>query len=138
MKRIATYLMGFSLLAITTVSCSKEGHEETRQQAQAAPQVINATVPAGDTYVLNLGTGSSARIKVQALHHQFSEIATAPNGSTVYKYTAAKGFSGADEVTLQQTVTSIVQGGGGCYGNYSDNHTTTTVKTIAIKFNIAN
>lgn len=137
MKRIFTYLAGFSLFIITTLSCSKKDPEEIRQQA-AAPQVINASVSAGQTYVLNMGTESSVSIKTQALHHQLSEIAMVPDGSTVYKYAAAKGYAGADEVTLQQTITSTAQGGG-CYnGNQTNGHTITTVKTIAIKLNVAN
>lgn len=138
MKRIVTYLACFSLLAITTSSCSKEEHNEITQQAQV-PQVINANVAAGQTYVLNMGAESTVSIKTQALHHQLSEISTALDGSTVYKYAPAKGYTGADEVTLQQTITSTSGGGGGCYnGNQTNGHTTTTVKTIAIKFNVAN
>lgn len=136
MKRIATYVACFSLLAITTVSCTKEGHDEMRQQVQT-PQVMKATVPAGQTYVLNMGTGNTASIRTQALHYQYSDIATAPDGTTVYKYTAAKGFSGADEVTLQQTITSTSQGSG-CSSSNTDRNTTTTLKTIVIKFDVAN
>lgn len=138
MKRTVTYLAGFLLLAITTISCSKEGHDEVTQQA-ATPQVIQANVPAEQTYTLNMESGSTASIKTQALHHQLSEVATAPNGNTVYRYAAAKGYSGADEVTLQQTITSIAQSGSGCYnGNQTSERTITSFKTIVIKFNVAN
>jgi hypothetical protein len=100
------------------------------------PQVICASVPAGQTYVLNLERGSTVTIKTQALHYQLSEVATAPDGNKFYKYAAAKGYAGTDQVMLQQTITSIAQDGG-CYGN-NNGYTTTTLKTIAVKFNVAN
>jgi hypothetical protein len=137
MKRIAISLFGVSLLAITTLSCSKDVQNETAQQGQSS-QVIQATVPAGETYVLNLGTGSSASIKAQARHFEVSEIATASNGITVYKYAAAKAFAGADEVTLQQQITSTSQQGGSCFSGGSSSHTTTSYKTIVVKFNVSN
>lgn len=142
MKQLFTYLVGFSLLAITTISCSKEEQNESRPQAQAvAPQqVVSASVSAGQTYFLSMSTGSTASIKTQALHYAVSEIATAPDGSSVYRYSAAKGFAGADEVTLQQTITSTSQGGGCSNGNsnHTTEQTTTTYKAITIKFNVAN
>ena len=138
MKSIFTYLAGFSLLSLTAISCSKESHTQMRQPAQT-PQVVNATVPAGETYVLNLGAGSTASIEKQAKHYQVSEITTAPNGTTDYKYTAAKGFAGADEVTLQQAVTYNTMTGVNCSrGNTDDYTTTTTYKTIVVKLNVAN
>lgn len=140
MKQIFTSLLGFSLLAITTLSCTKESHDQTSRQTEAVQaQVITSNLPAGQTYVLNLGTGTSASIKVQALHHQLSEIATAPDGSTVYKYIAAKGYAGADEVTLQQTLTATAQSGG-CSNRHNDSngYTTTTLKTTVVKLNVAN
>ena len=137
MKRIVSSLLGVSLLATTTLSCSKDVQKETAQQAQAT-QVIQANVPAGETYVLNLGTGSTATITAQARHSVISEIATAPNGITVYKYASAKAFAGADEVTLQQKITSTSQGGGGCFTGGSGSHTTTSYKTIIVKLAVAN
>jgi hypothetical protein len=137
MKRILNSLFGVSLLAITTLSCSKDVQNETTQQTQS-PQVIQANVPAGETYVLNLGAGSTASIKAQARHFEVSEIATAPNGTTVYKYAAAKAFTGADEVTLQQKTTSTSQQSSGCFSGGSSSHTTTSYKTIVIKLNVAN
>jgi hypothetical protein len=137
MKRIVTSLFGVSLLAFTTLSCSKDVQNETAQQGQS-PQVIQATVPAGETYVLNLGTGGSASIKAQARHFEVSEIATAPNGITVYKYAAAKAFTGADEVTLQQKTTSTSQQSSGCFTGGSSSHTTTSYKTIVVKLTVAN
>lgn len=136
MKQIFTSLLGFSLLALTTASCTKESHDATSRQQETA-QVIEANVPAGQTYVLNLGPGSTASIKMQSLHHQLSEIATASGGNTVYRYTAAKGYSGADAVTLQQTVTAKAHSGS-CNRDYRDERMTTTVKTISIKLNVAN
>jgi hypothetical protein len=140
MKRIFTYLAGFSLLSITTISCSKEGHDQTSQQRttsqNVAAQVINAKVPAEQTYVLNLGPESTASIKTQALHYQLSEIATASDGNTIYKYITAKGFSGTDEVTLQQTNKD-----GGCNNsnhNHANGYAATSLKTIVIKLNVAN
>lgn len=139
MKQIFTSLLGVSLLATTLLSCSKDVQKETRQQAAVAPEVIKANVPAGQTYVLNLVTGNSASIQTQARHYQVSEMATASDGSTVYKYTGGKGYAGADEVTLQQTITSTVQNGGGCHNNHSSSYTTTTtLKTTVIKFTVAN
>jgi hypothetical protein len=136
MKRIATSLVGVSLLAIMTFSCSKDVQNETAQQSQS-PQVIQAHIPVGETYVLNLGAGSSASIKAQARHFEVSEIATASNGITVYKYAAAKAFTGADEVTLQQKITSASQSGG-CFTGGSSSHTTTSYKTIVVKFTVSN
>jgi hypothetical protein len=137
MKHTATYLIGVFLLALTTLSCSKEGHEETRQQASAAPQMVQANLSADQTYSFSLGTGSTASIKTQAQHYQISEIATAPNGNTVYRYIPLKSYAGADEVTLQQTITSTVQSGG-CAPGHTNSRTTTMLKTIVLKFNIAN
>lgn len=137
MKQLFMYLAGFSLLAIATVSCSKEGNDEMRQQAAQAPEVMKATVPAGQTYVLDMGAGNTASIQAQARHYQFSEMATAPDGNVAYKYTPAKGYTGTDEVTLQQTITYTSQGGGWC-GSRGDEHTTTAIKTVVIKFDVAN
>ena len=138
MKSIFTYLGGFFLLSTILLSCSKDVQNETRQQT-AAPQIIKATVPAGQTYILNMGTGTTASIVTQALHYQLSEVATAPNGGAVYKYTAGKGYSGADEVTLQQTATYTSQSSGGCHNNHMNGSTTTTTfKTVVIKFDVAN
>jgi hypothetical protein len=139
MKRIFTYLAGFSLLSITTISCTKDAQVESRQQKAVAPQFVNADVPAGQTYVLNLGMGSTVSIQKQALHYQLSEVSKAADGTSVYKYTAAKDYAGSDEVTLQQAVISAVQSsGGGCSSNHynSNGQTATTFKTIAIKFNV--
>jgi hypothetical protein len=82
-----------------------------------------------------MGRASSASIKTQARYHQLSEVATAQDGSTVYKYVAGKSYTGADEVTLLQTTTSITQSSS-CSGSYT-NRTTTTLKTVVIKFNVA-
>lgn len=136
MKQISMYFFGVSLLSFALLSCSKEAHNDFKQQA-ATPQVIEATVPAGQTYSLNLGTGTAATILSQAQHFQVSEIATARDGNVVYKYTAGKGYAGGDEVTLQQTIKYTSQGGG-CSQNHSNGTTTTTVQTTVIKFNVAN
>jgi hypothetical protein len=138
MKSIFTSLVGISLLSLALLSCSKDGPYEMRQQAQAAPQVINASVRVGQAYVLNMGDGSTASIVTQALHYQLSEITTAPNGGAVYKYISGKGFSGTDEVTLQQTLTSTMQGSG-CHNNHMNGSSmATAVKTIVIRLNVAN
>jgi hypothetical protein len=138
MKRIFTSLMGLFLLTITTLSCTKDdGQYEMRQEA-VTPQVINAKVPAGQAYTFNMGAGVSASIQKQALHFQVSEIATAPNGGSVYKYVAGKGFSGVDEVTLQQTITSTMQGSSCHSNNMNGSSMATAVKTIVIKLNVAN
>ena len=137
MKKMFTYFTGFSLLAIATLSCSKDQHHETRQQA-TTPQVITANVPAGQTYVLNLGVGSTASIQTQAQHSQLSTITKAADGNTVYKYTAAKGYAGADQVTLQQMITYTTQeSGGGCSNHHENESTTTSLKTIVVKMNVA-
>src|SRR5689334_15425941 len=134
MKKIFTVLAGFSVLALSTVSCQKEEHERQISRVET-PQNMTASVPSGQTYTLNLEPGSTANISKQASHFLISEIVTASDGSTVYKYLSAKGFTGIDEVTLQQTITSTSSAGGGC-GN--DNHegfqTTTIYKTVVIKF----
>jgi hypothetical protein len=138
MKRIFTSLMGLSLLAITTLSCNKDDDQYEMRQQAVTPQVINAKVPAGQAYVFNMGAGVTASIQKQALHFQVSEIATASNGGSIYKYIAGKGFTGVDEVTLQQTITSTMQGSG-CHNNYMNGSSmTTAVKTIVIKLNVAN
>ncbi len=139
MTRIVTYLAGFSFLAVTALSCTKEAQHETRQQAQT-PEVIKANVPAEQTYVLNMGAASTVKIEAQAQHYQLSEVATSADGNTVYTYTGAKGFSGADEVMLQQTITSSssTSQGNGCSNSQTNGYSTTTIKTIVIKFEVAN
>ena len=138
MKQLFTYLAGFSLLTFTTVSCTKDAHNEMKQPT-IAPQVLAAKVLPGETYVLNMGPGASASIVTQALHYEFSQISTASDGSAVYKYAPGKGYTGSDEVTLQQTITSITSSGGGCHnGNHSEQYSTTATKTMVIKFNVAN
>lgn len=136
MKQIFTYPLAFALLALCMLSCRKEEHERTSRQMETS-QVVNATVVSGQTYVLNLGAGSKAAISRQASHYELSEIATASDGSANYKYVAAKDFTGSDEVTLQQTMTSTLPGGG-CSSSHSDSHSTTTVNSIVVKLNVAN
>lgn len=136
MKRISTYLMGLSILALTTVSCSKEAHDETTRQQAVVPQVIKADVSVGQTYVLNMGAGTTASIVTQAQHYQLSEVATAPNGGSIYKYIAQKGFAGTDEVTLQQTVAATQ--GDGCHRNHSNGLASTSLRTVVIKLNVGN
>src|SRR5438309_1448285 len=98
MKSSFTYLGGLFLLSTTLLSCSKDMQDEFRQKA-VAPQVIQANVPAGQTYILNMSPGTTASIQTQAQHYQLSQIATARDGGIVYQYTAQKGYAGADEVT---------------------------------------
>lgn len=136
MKTIFTCLAGFTLLALTTLSCRKEGHDEKRQFVDS-PQTVTATVPAGQTYTMTMATESVATISRQASHYERSEILRSLDGSTVYQYVAAKGYTGADEVTLQQSITSATPGGG-CSGSYGSAQATTTYKTIVIKFDVAN
>lgn len=135
MKKIFTYLPGFFIFTLIIFSCRKESHNEKRQQVEPT-QVLNATVPSGQTYVLNVGAGSTVSIDKQASHYQRSEVAAASDGSTVYQYAASKGYAGADEVSLLQTTTSTSPGGG-CSGGSSE-YTTTTIRTIVIKFDVAN
>lgn len=136
MKTIFTCLAGLSLLALTTLSCRKEGHDEKRQTSNLT-QTITATVPAGQTYSMTMETESIASISRQAAHYERSEILRTPSGSLVYQYAAAKGYTGSDEVTLQQTVTSTGSVGG-CSGGHSSGQESTMYKTIVIKFDVAN
>lgn len=131
--------MGLSILSLTTLSCKKEAHDETTRQQVVTPQIIKADVPGGQTYVLNMGAGTTASIVTQAQHYQLSEIATAANGGTVYKYIAQKGYAGLDEVTLQQTTSATMQSGG-CHNNHMSGYSNATASsnTIVIKFNVGN
>lgn len=84
-----------------------------------------------------MGSESAASISRQALHYERSEILRSPDGSSSYQYVAAKGYTGTDEVTLQQTVRSSGSGGG-CSGSNGSEQMTTTYKTIVIKFDVSN
>lgn len=135
MKKFFTVLTGFSVLTLSTISCQKEGHDNRISRTET-PQSIPATVASGQTYTLNLEAGSAANITKQASHYLISEVSTESDGNTVYKYSAAKGYAGADEVTLQQTTISTSPGGS-C-GNHDGGQTTTTLKTVVIKFDVTN
>lgn len=137
MKQIFTCLTGFSLLLLTLISCRKEAQQGNRQQIEPT-QTIRANITAGQTYVLDLGTGSTAIIKAQASHYQLSQVATASEGNTVYKYAAVKGYAGTDEVTLQQTTISTSHASAGCSVAHGDDYTTTSMKTFVVKFAVAN
>lgn len=135
MKQIFTPLACLSVLLLAMPSCRKEAQHENRQQFDPA-QTVQANVSAGQTYVLSMGTGSTAIIKQQASHYELSQVATAEDGNAVYKYAAVKGYTGTDEVTLQQTTTSTSHGGG-CSNNH-DSYATTSIKTVVVKFAVAN
>ena len=135
MKRIFTYLAGFSLLFVVSISCRKEGHDE-KMQIREQSQLVNAVVPSGQTYVYSVIAGSSVSINKQASHYQVSETTPASDGSISYTYVPLKGYTGADEVTLTQTILSTVHGGS-CSG-HGGGESVTTVNTIVIKFDVAN
>lgn len=137
MKHIFTRLAVLSFFAFAALSCRKEERQENRRQVEPA-QTVQATLTAGQTYVLNMTAGSTVSIDKQAMHYQLSEVATALDGITAYRYAATKDYTGPDEVTLQQMVTSTSTGSGGCSGSQAEEHTTTSIKTIVIKFNVAN
>lgn len=135
MKKIFTSLTGFFIFSIVMLSCRKEAHEQQDRTVEKG-QVVTATVPAGQTYVFNMGLGSAVSIGKQAAHHQLSEVGTAEGGNIVYRYAAAKGYTGPDEVTLLQSTTTTTHGGG-CSGGDGE-HTTTTLNTIVIKLDVSN
>jgi len=134
MKKTLLSATVFCLLVLAQ-SCTKQSQDNFVTPAQAA-NVVNATVSSGQTYIFNAGYPGTMNISRQASHYQVSETTVDESSAVIYKYIPAKGYQGADEVTLTQNVNSSGGNNGGC----SENHSGTTVSssTTIIKITVAN
>ena len=137
MKSKSAFAACFSILLLASISCRKEAQVENVQRVEASETFL-ATVPSGQSYTFDAIAGSSLTIEKQPLHYQRSEVSTLSDGRKVYRYAAAKGYTGLDEVTLLQSTTTSSFASGGCYNGPSIEHQVTSLKTIVIKFSIAN
>ena len=91
------------------ISCSKNAKENLAVPRSSGPdKVINAKVVPGEAYVLNIANSGGVRIYQQALHYSLSQAGANEDGSLIYQYISAKGFTGTDKVMLLHTVESAL------------------------------
>jgi hypothetical protein len=102
-----------------------------------ATKVINASVISGSEYQLP-GVSENMKIFKQASYFEVSSLGVdSKSGMKMYRYKPAKGFTGADEVTLSESKTYISEQGG-CSHSNSQTQMTTTTTFIKIKFSVTN
>ena len=133
MKKIFTYSTVLCCLLLLAQSCTKQ-LPDAREQAE---QVINATVAAGQTYTFTPPSSGLLSVSRQAAHFGVSEVGIGKDNSTsIYQYTAAAGYKGTDEVSLNFISTiPASENTGGCRGSNSGTYTTVN-NTIVIKLNV--
>lgn len=117
-------------------SCAKESPSATI--AAKPGNIIKATIAGNQAYQLPISSVGNVSISKQASHFQVSQTQLDPkNGSPVYKYVPADGYTGTDEVVLSTKTAVTNVSTGGC-GNNS--HVTETIgyniSSTIIKINI--
>ncbi len=138
MKPIFTYSVVLFCTISLFLSCSKNAKDSFSRSTPAMPdQIINAKVAPGQTYSLSIANSGDVSISKQAAHYLLSETAIdEKNGSIVYKYIPASGFTGHDEVLLSHRTESSVSNNNSC--NYGGDNRGVHSSSIAIKFTVAN
>jgi hypothetical protein len=135
MKKTLLFTAVFFCLLQLAPSCTKQSEEHFTAPA-SAPNYITATIASGQTYTYTAGQTGTLSISRQASHYQVSEAAIdGKNGAVIYRYIAAAGYKGPDEVTLIHTITSSGNNNNGCPGGHGP---TTTSNSINIKIDVTN
>jgi hypothetical protein len=140
MKKTITYSGVLFCTLVLLLSCSKNAKDNLSQSTPAMPdRIINAKVAPGQTYSLSITNSGVVSIYKQAAHYLVSETGIdEKNGSIIYKYSPASGFTGTDEVLLSHSTEISTSNNNGCnYGNGSDRMSIHT-SSIAVKITVAN
>ncbi len=139
MKKTIASLAVFFCMVIIIPSCTKESHNDP-SPSKVTNQIVNATIPSGQTYIFNPGSSESMTISRQACHYKVSEaLNNSETGIINYKYTPVEGFTGLDEVTLNRTFITTTNEGSGCSNNNSSSSTSSlNTNIIVIKINVTN
>src|SRR5438105_3118575 len=101
MKKLSFILAIAGASMVTMVSCHKE--RMTIVPPVTMTQTISATENENTTYTFVLPPtvqDGSSRISIQPTHAGSSVITKDAYGSTVYQYTPAQSFAGADELEI--------------------------------------
>ena len=131
MKRVL--LSGAVFFCLLIQSCTKQTQDNFTTPAQSA-KIINATILPGQTYVFNAGVSGTINISRQASHYQISEAKVdSKNGTLLYTYIPAAGYTGTDEVALIHTLTTTENNTGTCQGTHSSTTTSISNNVIIIK-----
>jgi len=127
----------WSVVALTTLivisSCSKDLNNPFSASPRAS-QTLDVSISDGQTYTYNAGLSGTLIVSKQAMHYEVSQTALQQNGSIVYNYNPAAGYTGTDEVMLAYTpATAASETSGGCP---SHNNSGSGSTIIAIRFNV--
>jgi hypothetical protein len=116
-------------------SCNKKSGDNFKASAQP-DMVVNAGVAAGEAYIFIAGSSGTLSVTRQASHYQVSETGIDnDNGSVIYKYKPAVGYTGSDEVLLAYVI--AVGSNGTCPANPNSTGNTST-RMIVLKLNVTN
>jgi hypothetical protein len=123
------------LLSVMILSCKKEQLGNSIIPAKPN-QYIDASVASGETFTFTAGSNGTLSVGKQALHFQVSETLN-EKGSIFYKYKAAAGYIGADEVTLTY-LSAATEPGINSSTSCPANHNTpvSAMSTIVIKLDV--
>lgn len=118
-------------------SCNKKSGDNFEASAQP-DLVVNASVTPGQAYIFTAGSSGTLGVARQASHYQVSQTGIdSENGSVIYTYKPAAGYTGSDEVSLVYASVASGNNNGGCPGNASGAGNTTT-RMIVVKINVTN
>jgi len=118
-KIIAFCAVAFSTLVILP-SCSKSSSDSFDEMSGLHPsKIIEARVTPGQIQTLDIDNFGELSIARQASHFKISQTGVnAQNGTLIYQYEPADGFSGSDEVLLAHKIPVV-------YGSTSSSCRTT-------------
>ena len=137
MKKTFTYSTVLFCTVVLLLSCSKNAKDDFSQPTSAiTDRIINAKVAPGQTYTLSIANSGEVSIYKQAAHYLVSETGIDENGSIIYKYSPASGFTGIDEVLLSHRTEISINNNGCIYDSGADemrSHAT----SIAVKITVA-
>ena len=138
MKKTFTYSAVLFCTLALLLSCSKNAKDNFSRSTPVVPdRIVTAKIAPGQTYTLTIGNSGDVSINKQAAHFLISETGIdEKNGSIIYKYIPASGFTGIDEVLLSHKTESLISNSSNC--NYGGDNRGIHSSSIAIKFTVAN
>ena len=137
MKKTITYSVILLSSLVLLLSCSKNANDSFSRTPGMPDRIIDAKIGPGQTYTLSIVNTDNVSISKQAAHFLISETAVDEiNGSFIYKYIPASGFTGIDEVLLTQRTEISTSSINSC--NYGGDSRSIHTSSIAIKFTVAN
>ena len=137
-KIIAFCAVAFSTLVILP-SCSKSSSDSFDEMSGLHPsKIIEARVTPGQIQTLDIDNFGELSIARQASHFKISQTGVnAQNGTLIYQYEPADGFSGSDEVLLAHKI-PVVYGStsSSCNSGDSQIKTGNQINYIAVKITV--